>query len=77
MKERILELLTQINMDADFESSEDYVEDGLIDSFEMVNLVSELEDAFSIEISGKDIVPENFINLSTIEAMIRRYTGEK
>ena len=77
MRERILELLTPINADADFESSEDYIEDGLIDSFEMVNLVSELEDAFSFEISGKDIIPENFVNLCAIEAMIRKYTGEE
>lgn len=77
MKDRILEQLRQINADADFESSEDFIEDGLMDSFEIVNLVSGLEDTFSIEISGRDIVPENFVNLSAIETMIRKYTGEK
>ena len=77
MKDRILGQLRQINADADFESSADFIEDGLMDSFEIVNLVSGLEDTFSIEISGRDIVPENFVNLSAIETMIRKYTGEK
>lgn len=77
MKDRILELLEQISEDADFEHSTDFIEDGLMDSFQMVELVSELEDEFSIEISGKDIIPENFRNLDTIGAMVRKYTGEE
>lgn len=74
MKSRILEVLKKINVDADFEKSEDFIEDGLIDSFEIVNLVSGLEDEFDIEIGGRDIIPENFVELEIIEALIRKYT---
>lgn len=74
MEESILEVLKQINPDVDFEASRDFVEDGLLDSFEIVDLVSELEDEFSIEISGRDIIPENFISLETIVALVRKYT---
>lgn len=77
MKDRILELLKQVSEDADFEHSANFIEDGLMDSFQIVDLVSELEDEFSIEISGKDIIPENFMNLDTIGAMVRKYTGEE
>ena len=59
--------------DVDFECSKDFIEDGLLDSFEIVELVSALEDAFEIEISGRDIIPENFVSVETIEDMIDKY----
>lgn len=77
MKDIILKTLKELNEDNDYNSSMDFIEDGLLDSFEIVNLVSELEDAFSIEISGKDILPENFVNLDAIEELVRKYTEGK
>ena len=77
MKDSILEVLREVNEDADFESSLDFLEDGLIDSFEIVELVSKLEDKFPIEIRGIDIVPENFLNLETIEKLLKKYLEEK
>lgn len=76
MREEILELLKSIKGDVEFERSEDFIEDGLIDSFEIVDLVAEIEEQFSIEISGKDIIPENFVNLEAMEAMIQKYVEE-
>ena len=73
MRETILEILQSIREDVDFESSEDFIEDGFLDSFEIVDLVSGLEDEFLIEIDGTDIVPENFTNLDTISALIEKY----
>lgn len=77
MKDIILKTLKEFNEDNDYNNSTDFIEDGLLDSFEIVNLVSELEDAFSIEISGKDILPENFVNIDAIEALIRKYKEDK
>lgn len=73
MREQILEALASVREDGDFAHSEDFIEDGLLDSFEIVDLVSELEDVFSIEIRGTDIVPENFVNLDAIENLIEKY----
>ena len=72
MESQILELLKSINEDADFENSSDFVEDGFLDSFEIVSLVDALEESFEVEISGKDIVPENFVSLATIVALVER-----
>lgn len=69
----VLEVLQNLKDDVDFESSTDFIEDGLLDSFDIVNLVGELEDAFDIEIRGIDIVPENFESIETIEALIEKY----
>ena len=77
MKDSILEVLREVNEDADFEGSSDFIEDGLIDSFEIVDLVSKLEDKFPVEIRGTDIIPENFVNLEAIEKLVKKYLEEK
>lgn len=73
MREGILEALRAVNGDGDFENSQDFIEDGLLDSFEIVNLVSELEDIFELEIRGADIIPENFLNLDAITRLLQGY----
>lgn len=73
MRKVILEILQKIREDAEFENSENFIEDGFLDSFEIVDLVSELEDRFLVEIRGTDIIPENFTNLDTIAALVEKY----
>ena len=75
MREEVLEVLARINEDADFENSTDFIEDGLLDSFEIVSLVDELESVFDIEISGADIIPDNFVSMEAIAALINKSRG--
>lgn len=60
MREQILELLQDLNPDITDDDSVNLVEDEIIDSFDIANLVAAFEDAFEIEIDGEDIVPESF-----------------
>lgn len=76
MKEKILEILRGIDETVDYETSDNFIEDGIIDSYQMVEIIDGLESEFDIEISGRDIVPENFANLDSIEAMLKKYIGE-
>lgn len=69
----VLSILQNMKDDADFEGSKDYIGDGLLDSFDIVTLVGELEEAFDIEISGRDIVPENFVSMESIEELVKKY----
>lgn len=73
MKEKILEILKDIRPEVDFTDSEDFIEDGYLDSFDMVALVSNLDKTFGISILGEDIIPENFINLEMIENTVKKY----
>lgn len=67
MKEKIIEIIKNMKQDQEFEVDTDLVEEGILDSFDIANLIVELEEEFQIEISGLDIIPENF---STVDAMI-------
>ena len=69
-RETILEILHTLRPECDFNSSKDFITDGLLDSFDIVTLVNALEKAFGITIDGKDILPENFQNLEAIQALV-------
>jgi acyl carrier protein len=68
--DKILEILQTIRPEMDFSSSENFVEDGLLDSFDMVSLVTDLDKTYGISIDGIDIIPENFKNISTIKSLL-------
>lgn len=70
---KIAAILSQVRPELDFSESDDLFEDGILDSFDLVTLVSELDRTYAISIDGLDIVPENFSNVSKIEDLIRRY----
>lgn len=66
-------VLAQIRPELDFSQSDDFFEDGVLDSFDLVTLVSELDRTYGISIDGMDIVPENFGSVAKIEALLARY----
>lgn len=67
MKDKILEILSNLRPEFDFTSSSNFIDDGLLDSFDIVSLVTELEEQYDVSIDGEDIMPENF---SSVEAII-------
>jgi acyl carrier protein len=68
----LMAILKTIRPEADFASSKNFTEDGLLDSFDVITLVAALDKTYGISISGADIVPENFRNVQTIEALLRK-----
>lgn len=75
MKEQIIGILDDIG-EGMFDGSTNFIEDGLIDSYQMVELVEVFEDCFNIEISGRDIIPDNFVSVESIEAMLSKYVED-
>ena len=73
MREKILEILQDLRPELDFTESNDFIEDGYLDSFDMVALVSNLDKTFCISILGEDIIPVNFANLEAIENIVKKY----
>ncbi|MBW9332827.1 acyl carrier protein [Herbaspirillum sp. RU 5E] len=70
---KLTDILQSIRPESDFTQSSDFLEDGLLDSFDMVTLVSSLDQAYGISIDGLDIVPDNFKSIAAITALLGKY----
>ena len=71
MKQEVLEILKGIRSDIDFENETKLIDDSLLESLDIVAIVSEFNEEFDVEISVEDLVPENF---NTVDAMVELIT---
>lgn len=72
MREKLLEILTGVRPDVDFENNTSLIDDGELESLDVVALVGELNDEFDIEITVEDLLPENFNSADAMMALIKR-----
>ena len=71
MKDQIIKILTELRPEFDFtQDGVDFIEEGMLDSFDLVTLVSELDNTFGISIDGVDILPENFGSVDAIAKLL-------
>ena len=70
--DELLELLEDIKPTVDFRTCTGLIDDGYLDSFDILSIVSELNDAFGLEISPVDIIPENFNSAQALWNMVER-----
>lgn len=71
MREKLLNVLTEIRSDVDFENEKKLIDDGVLDSFDIIQIVTDINENFDIEISVDELLPENF---NDIEAMMELIT---
>jgi len=71
-EQAIADILNEIRPEFDFAAARNFVTAGMLDSFDMMTLVSELDAQYHIRIPGMEIVPENFENLASILALVER-----
>lgn len=74
MREQVLEILTGIRSDIDFENSTKLIDDGILESLDIVAIVGEFNEEFDVEISVEDLVAENF---NSVDAMVALITKEQ
>ena len=72
MKEKVLEILANLRPEFDFTEDVNFIEEGMLDSFDVVTLVSDLDTTFGISIDGVDIVPENFSSIDAIINLLKK-----
>ncbi len=70
--EELLNILEDLNPDVDYETETKLIDNGLLDSMAILSLVSDLEDAFDVEITPVELVPANFNSADAMWQMIRR-----
>ena len=67
MRERLLAILTEACPAVDFENEKALIDDGYLESLDIVTIVTEIMDEFDIELNVEDLLPENF---NSVEAML-------
>lgn len=70
MKEKVIEILSEIRSEFDFSENINFIENGMLDSLDVINLVVALDNHFGISIDGMDISPENFATTESIVALL-------
>ena len=70
MRDQILDILTDIRPDIDFEKETKLIDDKILESFDIITIVGELNDAFDIEIGPKELIAENFNSLDALTEMV-------
>ena len=67
LREQIISILNELRPEFDFsQEGIDFIEEGMLDSFDVVSLVDTIESVFGVAIEGIDVLPENFCSIEAI-----------
>ena len=70
--EELIEILKDLHSDVDFDTCTTLIDDKILDSFDIVSIVSEVNDRFDVAIPAKELVPENFNSAKALWNLITR-----
>ena len=73
--DEILEILNEVRPDVDFENEKLLIDNDVLDSFDIITIVSEFNEAFDIDIDVEDLEPENFNSIQAMKELIDRLQG--
>ena len=70
--EKLLEILADLHPEVDFENTTDLVDDGILDSLDIVSLVAQIDAEFGVTIPAEEIIPENFNSAAALFELIEK-----
>ena len=70
--DELLELLQDVRDDVDFETCETLIDDGILASFDILQIISAINEAFDVEIPATSIIPKNFNSAKAMYTMIEK-----
>lgn len=74
--EELLKILKDLHPDVDFMTREHLIDEGVLDSLDIVSLITEISDTFDVTITARDIVPQNFNSAQALYALIQKLEDE-
>lgn len=74
--ETLLEILEELHPDVDFENCNTLIDSNILDSFDIIALISEINSEFDVAIPAEEIIPENFNSAKALYALIKRLSDE-
>ncbi len=73
---KLMKIMVELHPDIDLSKNARLCDDKVLDSLDIVTLVTDVNDAYGIDIGAEDVTPENFNSVYTIASLIKRYGGE-
>ena len=70
-----MKILKSVRKDVDFENETDLIDDGILDSFDVVAIISEIDDKFGVQIRINELDPDNFNSAESIWNLIQKLKG--
>lgn len=74
--EALLNILNEIHPDVDFDTCTTLIDDQILDSFDIVTLVAEIDAEFDVQIPAEELIPENFNSAKALYALIQKLENE-
>lgn len=74
--DEIIDILMDLHDDVDYETCETLIDDKILDSFDIVSIVSEVDDRLDVRIPPEEIIPENFNSAKALWALIERLEND-
>ena len=74
--DNLLAILSGLHSDVDFETANDLIDGGILDSFDLVTIVSEIDEQFGVAIPAEALTPENFNSAHALYALVERLLDE-
>ncbi len=74
--DKLIEILSDLHPDVDFETEDGLVDNGILDSLDIVTLITEINDKFDVSIPAEEIIPENFNSAQSLYALIEKLDEE-
>lgn len=75
--DRLMEILKGIRPDVDFANETALIDDGILDSFDVVSIISELDDVFGVQVRINELDPENFNSIEAIWNLVQELKAKK
>lgn len=76
MMNELLEILSNLHPEVDFETCDRLIDDKILDSFDIISIISEINEEFDVTISAEYIVPENFNSAKALYELIQKLEDE-
>ena len=73
---KIIEILAELHPEVDFNTAEDLIDDGILDSLDIVSIVAAVDTEFGVVIPAEEIIPENFNSAQALYALVIKLDEE-
>ena len=75
--ESLIQILEELHPDVDFQSCEKLIDEHILDSFDIITIISEISTEYDVSIPVEEIIPENFNSAKALYALIERLSDDE